>query len=400
MKNKSILIYSSCTILKESITEIINETQKNTESYEWASLDEPVFDIDFVSSCDELLGQFRNLFELAEQYAILVMELDELLEIKIFECLEQLFQIDSFVQVILIINPQTNLSKLKLSLPQASLNNVLIINKFASDIILKQSLSIMLEKYKLSNLLRNSEVLNLTGAMTAGVAHDFNNIIGGVYSTATYMKYLLVKEDNIDTLKKAFKDNLDAIERSSLHGTAMVESLLAFSRTGNIKKSTANLNKLIENSIKLSKCMLPDTVKISFTPFSLFEPNIELLESLFQQALLNLIINASDAMTIMKQDGEGGDIKISLSRISISEENSNDWRAGDYFSLSIFDTGVGISEKIKQRIFEPYFTLKTSGKGFGLGLTVVREFILQHDCYLEIDSKIGEGTEFVILLPN
>ena len=393
MKNKGILIYSSCSVLKESISEIINETQKKTESCDGvASFDESIFDINSVSSCAEIL-------KLLEEYALCVMELDEHLESNIFECLKQVFQIDSFVQVIIIINSQTDLQKLKLSLPQESLNNVLIINNNASDIILRQSLIIMLEKYKLSKLLRDSEVLNLTGAMTAGVAHDFNNIIGGVYSTATYMKYLIDKEDNIEVLKKAFKDNLEAIERSSIQGTAMVESLLAFSKTGNITKNMSDLNELIANSIKLSKYMLPDTVNISFSPFSLFEPKIELVESLFQQALLNLIINASDAMTIMKEDGAGGEIKISLTRISISEPNSNAWRAGDYFYLSISDTGVGIPEKIKQKIFEPYFTLKSSGNGFGLGLTVVREFISQHNCYLEIDSKVGEGTEFLIFIP-
>ena len=392
MKNKDILIYSSCSVLKESIIEIINEYQKNIDCCdEFASTDESMFDIRLVSSWNEVCN-------VREQNALLIIEFDEHLELNISEYLREIFQADSFVQVILLVNSQTNLSKLKLSLPLESLNNVLIINNSDSDIILMQSLIIMLEKYKLSMLLRNSEVMNLTGAMTAGVAHDFNNLIGGVYSTSTYMKYLLDNEENIDVLKKALKDSLEAIERSSMQGTAMVESLLAFSRTGNITKSVANLNKLIENSIKLSKCMLPDTVKVSFTPFALFEPKIKLLESLFQQALLNLIINASDAMTIMKQNSEGGDINISLNQISISEHNPDVRRAGDYFCLSISDTGVGIPEKIKQRIFEPYFTLKTSGNGFGLGLTVVREFILQHNCYLEINSKVGEGTEFLIFL--
>jgi signal transduction histidine kinase len=331
-----------------------------------------------------------------------MIDLNEFNVLEICENLEMIFQIDSFVQIILLLDSEKTLSNIEQKLPQGCLKNVLIINSSASDVVLKQALIVMLEKHKLSEFINNSEVLTLTGAMTAGIAHDFNNIIAGIYSTVTYMKYILQDECDIDIIKNEFKDNLDIIERSSEHGIALVESLLAFFRNENILRQKVDLNQLINNTIKLSKCMIHDSVKINFTPFKISKPEISVLVSLFQQALLNLIINASDAMTVMKNNDNaiGGEINITLSRLILSTSNCKSWRPGAYFYLSIKDCGVGIPEEIKQRIFEPYFSSKPAAKSFGLGLTVIKEFVSQHDGYLELNSDVGVGSEFLIFLPD
>ncbi len=191
-------------------------------------------------------------------------------------------------------------------------------------------------------------------------------------------------------------DNLKEIKTASLRARDVVKQLLTFSRKTEQMKKVIELKPLIEESINLLRSSIPTSIEIQ-ADLSNNSNKIVADPTQIHQVLINLCTNAAHAM-----DKEGGTLGIKLSRIQIDEISIDQYkniRPGEYIQLVISDTGHGINEVTKAKIFDPYFTTKKVGKGTGLGLSVVLGIVKSHDGAILVYSEPGKGSTFKVLLP-
>lgn len=230
------------------------------------------------------------------------------------------------------------------------------------------------ELKKIHGQLFRSEKLASIGKLAAGVAHEINNPLTGILTNAS----LLLDDLNDGDSKK---DDVQVIVNETIRCREIVKRLLDFARQTKPQKSLTNINSLIDNIVLLVRN------QTSFRNVNIERvlsdeiPEIMADKDQVQQVFINFILNASDAMP------NGGEIKISTRMI----EN------GEYIEVRFADTGLGISEENKHKIFDPFFTTKESGTG--LGLSISYGIIEQHGGTINVESEIGKGTTFVVLLP-
>ncbi len=234
------------------------------------------------------------------------------------------------------------------------------------------------EKLNLEAQLRQSQKMEAIGQLAAGVAHDFNNIL-------TIMQGLVRKlehtEDQVETLQQLF----DTTERAA----AFTRQLLAFSRRQVIQPRIIDVRAVASGiSRMLQRLIGEDIVLTVHNPSTL--PAIEADPSMLEQILLNLAVNARDAMP------QGGQLLITTDQVTVPDSHDSE---RVFVRIRVQDTGCGMSESVKARIFEPFFTTKEVGKGTGLGLATVFGIVKQHSGIIEADSEVGRGTTFSILFP-
>jgi two-component system, NtrC family, sensor kinase len=230
------------------------------------------------------------------------------------------------------------------------------------------------ELKKIHGQLFRSEKLASIGKLAAGVAHEINNPLTGILTNAS-----LLLEDLKDGDTK--KDDAQVIVNETIRCREIVKRLLDFARQTKPQKSLTNINNLIDNIVLLVRNQASFRNVNIERYFADDLPDIMVDRDQIQQVFINFILNASDAMP------SGGDIKI-LSRII---EN------GEYIEVRFADNGTGISEENKHKIFDPFFTTKESGTG--LGLSISYGIIEQHGGTINVESEIGKGTTFIVLLP-
>lgn len=221
--------------------------------------------------------------------------------------------------------------------------------------------------------LHNQRLMSL-GILSGGVAHDFNNILTGMLGHLAFIKRK-VKEDG------ELIDSIMAIENGISKASSLTKQILNFSRLKlNDEKKVLNLSKIFEDTVFLLRASIPPIYEIE----TWFDKNIfiEANEAHIAQILINLVVNAKDAL------GEKGKIIITLK----SEKNNQ-----CFFSVS--DNGSGISDEIKDKILNPYFSTK-GDNGTGLGLYTVSKIVAELNGTLSIDSKEGKGSQFTIFLPT
>jgi two-component system, cell cycle sensor histidine kinase and response regulator CckA len=244
----------------------------------------------------------------------------------------------------------------------------------------------------LEDRLSQSEKMEALGRLAGGVAHDLNNVLTGIVA---YPDLLLLKLPEDDPMRK----KVTAIKKSGQKAAAIVEDLLSLSRRGVNKFVPINLNVLIKDildspEVEKLKVYHPE-VRLKFSEGANVPP-VSGAEYQISKSLINLFTNACEAMP------SGGTIFISTKFESsangtIRYKNIPD---GDYAIISITDEGVGISKEDQKKIYEPFFTSKVMGRsGTGLGMAVVWGTIQDHNGYIELKSKLGEGTTFEIYLP-
>ena len=242
---------------------------------------------------------------------------------------------------------------------------------------------------RLQRELIQAQRMESIGRLAGGVAHDFNNLLGGILGFAAYIKSKL-KEDN-----PIYRD-IDTIERSAKRGADLANQLLAFARKGKYKREPVNLNQITREVTRLLSRTIDKRVKIEE---HLSEDLLSVLgdDSQIQQAILNICINAKDAMP------EGGKLILRTRNTHLSKSQPRmQWQVeeGSYVHLSITDTGIGMSPQIKDQIFEPFFTTKGSKSGTGLGLPTAYGIIKNHGGHILVDSELGKGSTFQVYLPG
>ncbi len=242
------------------------------------------------------------------------------------------------------------------------------------------------KKHLEAQLFRNQRVENI-GMIASGIAHDMNNVLTPIMASLELLKQQLVDEKS--------KKRISMLESSAHRGKSLMEQILLFARGQEGDMSVLDLRHIIKDITNLIEQTFPKNISVEVS----IDRNVSLImgdSTQLHQVLLNLVVNARDAMP------EGGKITISLAPVSVSASNARtniDARPGSYLLLTVSDTGIGIPQEHLDKIFDPFFTTKPEGKGTGLGLSTVLSIIRAHKGFLEIDSTVNVGTSFQIYLP-
>ena len=226
------------------------------------------------------------------------------------------------------------------------------------------------------------------GQLTAGIAHDFNNYLTPITGFAQLLKS---RNDVPDSIKPF----LQIIDEQAHQASQLIRKLLHFSRSEHIEMEVLDFLPFIKEGIKILQELLPENIQLH-QDFQEDTCRIKADPAGLQEILMNLVINARDAMP------NGGVITIRLRKTSLSGDQKVDPEMpdGDWVVLEIADTGQGIPSEHLPRIFEPFFTTKERGKGTGLGLSQVYGIVKQHNGFIDVKSQVGKGTTFTIYFPS
>jgi PAS domain S-box-containing protein len=225
------------------------------------------------------------------------------------------------------------------------------------------------------------------GRLAGGIAHDFNNILGIILGHSTMLDALV---DNPAKLSRSIENINKAVQR----GSGLVRQILTFARKTNVLFEPVMLNELVSEMEKMLDGTFPKTIEISLQ-LEKGLPFIDADRTQLHQALLNLCVNARDAMP------NGGKLFIRTSKTKGDNlrEQGRDATATEYVQIQVSDTGSGMDEATKKRIFEPFFTTKEIGKGTGLGLSVVYGIMKSHRGIVDVETAQGRGTTFLLYFP-
>jgi PAS domain S-box-containing protein len=244
------------------------------------------------------------------------------------------------------------------------------------------------ERKKLEAQLIQAQKMEAVGTLAGGIAHDFNNILTAIIS---YLNILLMKMGKDDPLRTYVNKIIDSSEKA----TALVHSLLAFSRKQAINPKSVNVNSIIQKVKNLLMRLIGEDIELKTY---LADKDLVVMADTEQleQVLMNLATNARDAMPDGGTVAIGTDIKeIENGFIKVHGYGE----AGEYALMTVSDTGLGMDEETRKRIFDPFFTTKEVGKGTGLGLAMVYGIIKQHNGYISCYSEPRKGSTFNIYLP-
>lgn len=246
------------------------------------------------------------------------------------------------------------------------------------------------EMKKLEKQLYQAQKMECIGTMAGGIAHDFNNILTSILG---YTALLKRQVPDISSLKY-----LDIIEKSSQRAADLVQKILSFSRGGQIQKVLPlDVNEVVSETVQLLSNVIDKRIEINFEPEATWSTILGDPTQL-QQAILNICINARDAMP------QGGTLRIKTVNCRVPAAHGEGIPAGeegvaDHVKITIADTGCGIDEENLNRIFDPFFTTKPLGKGTGLGLAIVHGTIKTMRGIVNVESRIGKGTTFELTFP-
>ncbi|MEE8350548.1 MAG: response regulator [Acidobacteriota bacterium] len=240
------------------------------------------------------------------------------------------------------------------------------------------------EENTLKEQLFQSQKMEAIGILAGGVAHDFNNILTGINGLSS----LVLEQLDSDSM---IYDDLREIHELGGRAAGLTRQLLTFSRQLPPKVTQLNLDSLITNFMKIMTRVIGEDVDLQVKSQA-GNTIIKADGGQIEQILMNLAVNSRDAMP------NGGKFTIQTERVKLAFPR-REVPAGSYLTLTVSDNGCGIDPKTIGRIFDPFFTTKDVGKGTGLGLSTVYGIVKQHDGYIELNSKTGEGTTFTIYFP-
>lgn len=244
------------------------------------------------------------------------------------------------------------------------------------------------EQEHLRSQLYQAQKMEAVGTLAGGIAHDFNNLLQVILGYSE----LLLAEKTEDDPERA---DLRTIHQAAHSGAELVRSLLMFTRRGESKPIVINLNRQIERTEKLLRRAIPKMIEIRLELADDLQ-NVSADPAQIEQILMNLAVNASDAMA------HGGTLKILTANAYLDERYCRlhpETSPGEHVLLSVSDTGEGMTEETQEHIFEPFFSTKEIGRGTGLGLAMVYGIVQQHGGSIRCVSEVNSGTRFEIYFP-
>jgi PAS domain S-box-containing protein len=241
-------------------------------------------------------------------------------------------------------------------------------------------------KKKLDAQLQFAGKLEAIGTLAGGIAHAFNNLMMGIQGNTSLLLY------DIDSTHPHY-EALRKIEKQIQDGAELTSQLIGYARKGRYRAGVININEIVENTSETFGKMKKEIGihrELTQRPH-----DIEADKGQMEQMLLNLYINAADAM-----DGRG-DLILKTKNVTHTDIKSKLYKpkSGKYIRITITDKGVGMDKETRQRVFDPFFTTKRSGRGTGLGLAAVYGIVKGHEGYINVESIKGRGTTFYIYLP-
>jgi two-component system, cell cycle sensor histidine kinase and response regulator CckA len=250
--------------------------------------------------------------------------------------------------------------------------------------VVQRALRYAVERKHLTDRLVQAQKLEIAGRLANGVAHEFNNVLTAIAGSAQLV------EEAADEDARA--SALDLLRRAARQGIALSRQLLSLARNPPINAAVVSTAGLIDSGRLLVQAVLPSTVQLEVGPVA--DVPVRLDPGQFDQLLLNLVLNARDAMP------EGGTLRISVTAEAAHAAGEPEWVSQDPLCavVRVSDTGVGIDPSIRPRLFEPFFSTK-GARGTGLGLAVVAEIVDRFGGAIHVESRLGAGTTFEVSLP-
>jgi len=242
------------------------------------------------------------------------------------------------------------------------------------------------ERKTLETMMRQSQRLASIGRLASGVAHDFNNLLTVIQGNLN-----LIRPGISKTSQHRVLDSLETIQSAADRAVELTRQLLFFGRRQEIEFTRCNLNEVIRNFGRMMRRMIEENIDLRFD----LDPNIGHVKAdtgMLCQIFMNLLVNARDAMK------NGGRITIGT-KDRVMETAEGKIEPGHYVIVSIADEGSGISKDYLSRIFDPFFSTKGPGKGTGLGLANVADLVRQHEGFIDVSTREGEGTRFDLFFP-
>ncbi len=244
------------------------------------------------------------------------------------------------------------------------------------------------QKEEVEKYLSQTQKLESIGTLAGGIAHDFNNILSGIFGYSQLLNLHINEPERV-------KGYNHKIFEGAQRATSLIQQIQTFSRQTKFNKQPFNFFTILNEALKLIRSTIPTNIEIK----EVLNSKAMILADATQihQVIMNLCTNAYHAM-----GDDGGILTIELNEIKLTENQipkGTNLVSGKYIRLEVGDTGPGIDHKVREKIFDPYFTTKKTGKGSGLGLAIVGGIVKKHNGFITFDTKIGVGTIFRLYFP-
>lgn len=254
--------------------------------------------------------------------------------------------------------------------PQTSAERVTAVIAVARDVS---------ERKRVEEQLRQSQKMEVLGQLSGGVAHDFNNLLTVIHAHATVLR----DGNHPARVRTMASEIIEAGDR----GTALTRQLLLLSRQQATSRTTVDVNDVVRNLLRMLSRIVGTDIRLT-AEYAPSLPSVEADVGMLEQIVLNLVVNARDAVS------PGGQVTIATS----AGVDDRSGAAAPCVCLTVSDNGVGIPAAVLPHIFEPFFTTKPVGKGTGLGLATVKRIVEEHDGWVDVESTAGKGTTFRVCL--
>ncbi|MFZ5861681.1 MAG: response regulator [Nitrospirota bacterium] len=245
------------------------------------------------------------------------------------------------------------------------------------------------ERRRLETQLRHAQKMEAVGRLAGGVAHDFNNLLTAMLGFSSLGLEQMAPDHPV-------RPYLDEVRKAAKRAASLTSQLLAFGRRQLLEPRVTDLNAIVRDLDRMLRILVGEDIAMEVrlaNPLGL----VRVDPAQFEHVIVNLVVNARDAMP------RGGRLTIETAETHVEDPVTlvpAGAVPGTYVSLTVGDTGVGMDAETKSRVFEPFFSTKEQGKGTGLGLSTAYGIVTQSEGYFAVDSDVGRGTRFQVLLPR